>query len=268
MRAAIVTAPGTIEIADLPVPVPGPGEALVEVTAAAINPVDRFTARSGIARGLGWDFAGTLADGTAVTGVAVGFGDLGSHAEYVVAQTRFLTPTDIEPLAAATLSLNALAAARTLELATGTSILVTGAAGSVGAYIVELAARQGRAVIAQADDADAAFLRAIGAAEVLGRGQTYPQRVDTVIDAAVIGSLDRVRDGGTYVNMLPNAVPATERGIDVVTVDESGYPDNLAELIAAPLTARVAQTYPLEEIEKAYRHADQAGLRGRIVLVP
>ena len=106
-RAAVVRTPGgpgSIEIIEVPVAEPGPGQVRVQIAAAPVNPVDLavasgfFHARGLISQpdhtGLGWDFAGTvdttgpgvdLAAGTRVAGLVPGFDrDFGTYAEQVV----------------------------------------------------------------------------------------------------------------------------------------------------------------------------------------
>jgi len=106
-RTAVVRAPGgpdSIEIIDVPVVAPGPGEVLVQIAAAPVNPVDLAVA-AGVFHGmglinqpeytgLGWDFAGTvvasgpaadLAVGTEVAGMVGGFNrDFGTYGEQIV----------------------------------------------------------------------------------------------------------------------------------------------------------------------------------------
>ncbi|NUU24424.1 MAG: NADP-dependent oxidoreductase, partial [Streptomycetaceae bacterium] len=167
----------TLDIAELPVPEPGPGQVRVKVAAAAVNPVDVATARGLLAAGglhpprevlgLGWDVAGTIdavgpelprvdtapTPAYAVGDAVIGLADLldvdsATHAEYVVLDRHQIAPAPrgLDPVAAATLPLNAMTAYQLLTraaLTPGQTVLVTGAAGGVGGFAVELAARGG-----------------------------------------------------------------------------------------------------------------------------
>ncbi|KIF01739.1 NADPH:quinone reductase, partial [Streptomyces sp. RSD-27] len=97
-------------------------------------------------------------------------------------------------------------AARALDLlglAPGDSVLVTGAAGSVGGLAVQLAARAGLVVTALAGEGDEELVRSLGATEFVPRGSAPAAQVDGVLDAAVLGApaLASVRDGGAYVGL-------------------------------------------------------------------
>src|SRR5262245_12964902 len=130
-RTAIVRTPGgpdSIEIIDVPVVEPGPGEVRVEIAAAPVNPVDlgvvggSFHAMGLINQpehtGLGWDFAGTvvatgrgvdLAAGTRVAGMVAGFDrDFGTYAEQLVVSAADLAvvPDGLDLVAASTVPLN------------------------------------------------------------------------------------------------------------------------------------------------------------------
>src|SRR2546429_2028541 len=171
----------------LPVPPVGPGQVRVRVEAARVPPVDLFTRAGGFAAALperehyvlGWDFAGTVdAVGTGVTGFAagdavVGLSDwfdtqIGAQAEYIVLGADALAPAPagLSPVEASTLPLNALTAQQALDLlglAEGQTLGVTGAAGAVGAFAVELAVRRGLRVYGIAGPQDEEFVRGPGA---------------------------------------------------------------------------------------------------------
>ena len=172
-RTAVVRIPGgpdSIEIIDVPVVEPGPGEVRVRIAAAPVNPVDLATAGGGVHAmglirqpkwtGLGWDFAGTvvasghdvdLAVGTRVAGLVAGFDrDFGTYAEQLVVPTRDLAvvPDGLDLVSASTVPLNGQGAAQIVDLlgaarTDGNRLLVTGAAGAVGGYIASLAQDRG-----------------------------------------------------------------------------------------------------------------------------
>ncbi|WP_210592669.1 NADP-dependent oxidoreductase [Streptomyces sp. GESEQ-35] len=294
MRAVVVTTfggPEAVEVVETVVPEPAARQVRIKVAAAALNPVDAG-ARSGVFGGdgerigLGWDVAGTV-DATDA-GSAWSVGDevvalhhgpvkpLGTHAEYVVVDTDAVAkaPAGVDAVHAATLPLNALAAVQALdqlELTPERSLLVTGAAGAVGGYAVQLAAHRGISVTGMAREADEEFVRSLGAAHfTTGDGGGF----DAVLDAAILGAaaLERVRDGGAYVGVIPGTAPASVRGIRVAELGVVADGARLAELAAlveeGVLTLRVAGTYPLDEAAKAHARLAEGGMRGRIVLVP
>ncbi|MFF3333417.1 NADP-dependent oxidoreductase [Streptomyces sp. NPDC002888] len=296
MRAAVVTTfggPEAVEVVDVDVPEPGARQVRIKVAAAALNPVDAGVRQgvfggAGKRIGLGWDVAGTVdATGVATSWsvgdevVALDYGmvkPLGTHAAYVVVDTDAVAkaPTTVDAVHAATLPLNALTAVQALdllELAPGASLLVTGAAGAVGGFAVQLAAHRGIPVTALAREGDEELVRSLGAAHFTA-GDVEPGSVDAVLDAAVIGerALAWVRDGGAFAGVIPQAEPASERGVRTGAVEVSADGARLAELVrlveAGVLTLRVAETYALEESAKAHARLGEGGVRGRLVLVP
>jgi NADPH:quinone reductase-like Zn-dependent oxidoreductase len=309
MRAIVVRqygGPENLEIADVPTPEPGTGEILIKVAAAGVNPVDAavragyFGGRLGDrpTTGFGWDVAGTVeSTGNGVT--EFGHGDnviallnaaaveLGTYAEYVVvpANAAAFAPSSVEAPAAATLPLNALTADQALDLLAlepGQTVLVTGAAGGVGGYVVPLANRRGLRVVATAAPADELAVRGFGADVFVPRTESLadavrnavPGGVDGAVDAAQIGvaALDAVRDGGRFIAVTDPSTPEPARGITVSKVDIQPDGQRLAELAqlvdAGELTLRVATTVPFADAAEAHRLLEKGGLRGRIVLVP
>ncbi|MFE3038332.1 NADP-dependent oxidoreductase [Streptomyces canus] len=295
MRAAVVRTfggPEAVEVVESDLPEPGARQVRIKVAGAALNPVD-LGVRNGVFGGagkqvgLGWDVAGTVdAVGVATVWtvgdevVALHAGaakTLGTHAEYVVVDTDAVAkaPVTVDAVHAATLPLNALTAVQALdllELTEGQSLLVTGAAGAVGGFAVQLAARQGVSVTGLAREGDEEFVRSLGAAEFTTTAASGT--FDAVLDAAVLGeaALERVRDGGAYVGVWPGAQPGSVRGVRTAAVEVAADGARLAELVAlvdaGALTLRVAETYALDEVSKAHARLGEGGVRGRLVLVP
>jgi NADPH:quinone reductase-like Zn-dependent oxidoreductase len=304
MRAVVVPSygePDVLTVADLPVPPVGPGQVRVRVQAAPVHPVDLFVRGGGFAAALpkrdvyvlGWDFAGAVdAVGSGVTGFAagdavVGLSDwfdtqIGAQAEYVVlgADALAAVPAGLTPVEASTLPLNALTAAQALDqlgLAEGRTLGVTGAAGAVGAFAVELAVRRGLRVFGIAGPQDEEFVRGLGATFVPRTDDpagalraAVPGGVDGLLDAAVVGvpAIGAVRDGGAFAAVVEPAAPPTERGIRVHPIHVHSDGAQLAELLGGGLVARVAATYPFEEAARAHERLAKGGVRGRLVLVP
>jgi NADPH:quinone reductase-like Zn-dependent oxidoreductase len=297
-RAAVVRTPGgpdSIEIIDVPIVEPGPGQVRVEIAAAAVNPVDLGLAAGvfhgmGLVNqpdhtGLGWDFAGTvtatgpnvdLPVGSRVAGLVVGFDrDFGTYAEQLVvpASATALVPDGLDLATAATVPLNGLAAAQLVDLlgdGAGRSLLVTGAAGAVGGYVVPLASDRGWGVTGLARAEDEEFVRGLGADFTVEAAPGW----DAVADGAVLQEqgVALVRDGGVFVGVSPSAVPAEERGVTVRVVVTQPDGARLAQLLDATanghLPARVHAVVPLDQVAAAHRAVAKGGVRGRYVLQP
>lgn len=298
-RTAVVRVPGgpdSIEIIDVPVVEPGPGEVRILVAAAAVNPVDLAVADGlfhamGLINqpertGLGWDFAGTiaatgpgvgLAAGTRVAGMVAGFDrNFGTYAEQLVVSAAdvAVVPDGLDLVAAATVPLNGLAGAQILDLlgepTNGDRLLVAGAAGAVGGAVTSLAQNRGWRVTGLARAGDEKFVRGLGADFTTHAEPGW----DAVADAAVLQErgLALVRDGGAFVGVQPSAVPATERGITVAAVTTRPDGPRLADLLAraasGELPARVHAILPLERAADAHRAMAKGGVRGRYVLKP
>ncbi|MFH8802638.1 NADP-dependent oxidoreductase [Streptomyces sp. NPDC017936] len=296
MRAVVVRSfggPEAVEVVEAEVPEPGARQVRIKVAAAALNPVDAGV-RSGVFGGagkrigLGWDVAGTV-DATGVASawsagdevVALDYGmvkPLGTHAEYVVVDTDAVAkaPATVDAAHAATLPLNALTAAQALDLLAvepGRSLLVTGAAGAVGGFAVQLAAHRGASVTGLGREGDEELVRSLGASGFVS-GDVGADGFDAVLDAAVLGerALAWVRDGGVYAGVIPQAQPAPVRGVRTEAVEVAADGARLGELVRlvdeGVLTLRVAERFPLEEAAKAHARLAEGGVRGRLVLVP
>ena len=293
--------PEVLHVADLPGPVPGPGQVRVRVAASVVHPVDlmvragRFPAPlpTGLPYVPGWDVAGKVdAVGPSVGDFAVdddviGFSPwvrttVGAHAEYVVLEAAWLTtaPTGISATEAATLPTSGLAAAQALDLLalpTGSSVLVTGAAGQVGGFALALARAAGLHAtgIAGADDRE--FVEAQGAAFVPRSDDPIvvtPGGFDAVVDLAVIGPslMELVRDGGGYVAASPPLRPKPVRGIRTSAL--SVLPDgarlgDLVKLVeSGDIPLRVAGVYSFADEAAAHDRLARGGVRGGVVIVP
>jgi NADPH:quinone reductase len=307
MRAAVVRkigGPEVVEVLEVPLPEPGFFEVRVKVAAAALNPADAAvwsgylgSVGEGEHVGLGLDAAGTIdAVGQGIgleVGTPVIVFDSGTmvptkaQAEYLVTGLNSIAPAPagMDLTLASTLPLNTMTASLALDhlrLRPRDTLLITGAAGAVGGYAVELARTQGARIVAQGLPEDEDFLRARGATWFVPRDEVLseavrrfvPQGVDGVLDAAALGdvALAAVRDGGIFVSVRGDVLPSPERGVTVhhtVAGPEGtrlSYLSALAEV--GLLTPRVAEVYPLAQAAEAHARLARGGLRGRIVLVP
>lgn len=292
--------PEVLHLAGRPDPVPRPGEVVVRIHAASINPTD-IAARTAGPKYIpdlkvpfvpGWDLAGVVgAVGEGAGEFAVGdrvvgmipFGRIGGRVG-AYAEAAAVDPGWLAPLAygigfeeGATLPLNALTAHQALamfELQPGARLLVTGASGGVGGFAVELAVRAGLHVIAVAGTNDEAWVRSLGAHEVLPRDADLASigPVDGVLDAVPVGperSTPALRDGGLAVfTRAPQ--PSRSDRVRFETVRVQSEPAALRELArmfgAGELHTRVARVLPLAEAAEAHRLAEESGRRGKIVL--
>jgi NADPH:quinone reductase-like Zn-dependent oxidoreductase len=299
--SVVVTEPGeaqATEVVEVPVRPLEPGEVRIAVAAATVNPVDLAVAagylhQAGLIHqtertGLGWDVAGTVLEvgegvdahvdlevGARVAGLVAGVDrDFSAYAEQVVlpADAVAVVPDGLELTEAATVPLNALTAAQLVDLlgdGEGRELLVTGAAGAVGAYAVTFARERGWQVTGLARAAEE-YVRGLGAAftsEPVGRW-------DAVADPAVLKerALALVQDGGTYVGVQPGMPIPSERGVAVTAVGVVPDGVRLAGLLeraaAGELEVRVAEVLPLARYADAWAAVGKGGVRGRYVLVP
>lgn len=289
--------PEVLHVADVPVPEPGPEQVRVRVAASVVHPVDlmvrsgRFPAPlpTGLPYTPGWDVVGTIdAVGPSVEEFAIGdevigFSPwlqttVGAHVEYVVLDAAWLTsvPTGVPATEAATLPTNGLAAAQALDLLAlpaGSTVLVTGAAGQVGGFVLALARATGLHATGLAGADDREFVESLGAA-FLPRSGDPMGTFDAVIDLAVIGPslLDVIRDGGGYVAASPPLRPEPVRGIRTFALEVRPDGSRLGELvklvISGDIPLRVAGVYPFADAAAAHDRLAQGGVRGGVVIVP
>jgi NADPH:quinone reductase-like Zn-dependent oxidoreductase len=200
MRALVAdpTAAPPLSLAEVPEPAPGPGELLLAMEAASVNRGEiRTAAKQPPGTVIGWDVAGTVAAlGEGVTTFDVGERVValspraGSFAERVVVPAEWTAPlpSACDFVSAATLPVAGLTAAGTLRLArthAGDRVLVTGAAGGVGQFTLQLALQAKAAVTGQAASGErAAAVRATGAEALVhpGDGSPVDGEFDVVLD--------------------------------------------------------------------------------------
>ncbi|MET8358770.1 NADP-dependent oxidoreductase [Micromonospora sp. NPDC005171] len=289
--------PEVLHVAEVPVPEPGPGQVRVRVAASVVHPVDlmvrsgRFPAPlpTNLPYTPGWDVAGSVdavgpsVDEFTLGDEVVGFSPwlqttVGAHAEYVVLDAAWLTsaPAGVPATEAATLPANGLAAAQALDLLAlpaGSTVLVTGAAGQVGGFVLALARATGLHATGLAGADDREFVESLGAA-FLSRDDDPTGTFDAVVDLAVIGSslLDLVRDGGGYVAASPPLRPEPVRGIRTVALEVLPDGTRLGELVklvtSGDIPLRVADVYPFADAASAHERLAQGGVRGGVVIVP
>jgi NADPH:quinone reductase-like Zn-dependent oxidoreductase len=298
--------PEVLELVELPDLTAQAGQVRVRVEAATVNPADTLFRAGGVAAHVataeppyvaGLEFAGTIdavgpeagwVPGAAVIGMTAFIPHgRGAHAEQVVVDARSVVdiPKGASMAEAATLPMNGLTARLALDrlgLARGQTLAVTGAAGAVGAYVVQLASSEGISVVAISHPDDEDLVRGLGADQFVARGENLAAAVrelsdggvDAVVDAAVTGSeiLPAVRDGGRIV-CLRAFVGELDRGLSTELISVRAYATeseklrSLAGLVEqGALTLRVAETFAPDRAAHAHARLETSGVRGRLVL--
>jgi NADPH:quinone reductase-like Zn-dependent oxidoreductase len=299
---------GSIEVLryeDVDRPRPAPGEVLVQVAGTAFNPVDIWF-RAGIIhqiypvtfpQTIGLDVAGTVVEQgegvevPAVGDTVIGFMPMtgpGAAAEFVAAPAAVLVaaPGNVALADAAAIPVAALTAWQALfdhgELTSGQRVLVNGAGGGVGGFVVQLAKQAGATVIATASPRSAETVRSFGADEVIDYtmvkiGNAVREPVDLVVnlvhgsrdDSAAL--LDVTKPGGILVS-VPPGVEYPERDVRVVFFGVRSDPAELAEIVkrveAGALHLDISDRRPLAETPIVHEQSESGAVRGRVVLVP
>ncbi|MFI6636613.1 NADP-dependent oxidoreductase [Nonomuraea fuscirosea] len=295
--------PDVLRLTELPRPAPGPGQILVAVHAAGLNPTDFKHRALSIflpppPLTLGWDVSGTVVEtGPGVTLFQPGdevFGMLpypsgaGSHAEYVTGPTRAFVakPTEIDHIQAAALPLAALTAWQALvdtaRLRAGQRVLIHAAAGGVGHLAVQIAKERGAHVTGTASAPKHAFLRELGADACIDhRTEDFTdteERYDVVLDTlggqTATRSVGVLRPGGILISLVPGAddTPAAAEKAQVraatliVEHDQAGM-RAIADLAArGRLRPHVSATFPLAEGARAHALGETGRTTGKLVL--
>jgi len=226
-----------LRVEDVPLPEPGPGEVLVRVPSASVNPVDwkiaagqfSFLVKGGLPRTMGSDFAGEVA--AAGPGVSdwragdpvMGFIDPfrrphGTFAEFVPVPLEFLfrRPAGVDARVGAALPAAGITAVALCDLAgvgSGSSVLVNGAAGGVGHLAVQVAKARGALVAGTASAQRRPLLASLGVDAFIDYAtepiERWPIAFDAVLDC--VPNLPRrrhrrlLKHGGHYASTLPDA---------------------------------------------------------------
>jgi NADPH:quinone reductase-like Zn-dependent oxidoreductase len=290
-----------LRVLDVPQPVPGPGQVLVRVKAAGINPGEAKI-REGLLHarwptvfpsGQGSDLAGIVAaTGPGVAAVAEGDEVIGytdnraSHAEYVLVEARNLTakPAGVRWEVAGSLFVagaTAYAAVRAVSLTGGDTVVVSGAAGGVGSLAVQLARLAGATVIGLASEANHEWLVGHGVLPVAygdgvaDRVRHAAGQVDAFIDTFGADYVQLALELGvkpSRVDTIVNFGAVEQYGVKAEGSAAGASASVLAELAelnaSGQLEIPIAATFPLTEVQDAYRLLAQGHVRGKIVLVP
>jgi NADPH:quinone reductase-like Zn-dependent oxidoreductase len=300
----VLGGPEVLTVAETEIPEPGPGEILVRVMAAGVNPTDwghraypiylpapPFT--------LGWDVSGV------VTKVAWGvtlfkpgdevFGMLpyphghGSHAEYVTGPARAFArkPVNLDHIQAGALPLAALTAWQVLvdtaNVLSGQRVLIHAAAGGVGHLAVQIARARGAYVIGTASTANRDLLAGLGVDEVIDyRTTDFTETVtdvDLVLDSIggeyAARSLRVLRPDGLVVSIMPHEPGITDearalgvRHEGLLVEDDHAGMDAIRELAEdGKLRPEIAGTFALADVAQAHARGETRHVAGKLVLV-
>ncbi len=304
MRAVVFDqygGPEGLHVADIAEPRIGPGQMLLSVTAAAVNPADHKW-RAGMFASmvpiqlphvLGYDVAGTVLEvGEGVTGFKAGDRvaamlnpiTKGGYAVRAVVEAAAAAtiPDGVEDAVAASVPCAALTGMQAIDECirpkAGETILITGATGAVGHAAVCTAIRSGCHVIAAVRRRYSDEARALGAVDVIALGEDewsgapFDHVFDTVGGADVKELCRHLKPGGRLVTAAtspidPAGLPATPEFFAV-------HPDGdrlrriLEDVAAGRLAVRVAMRLPLEQAAEAHRRVEAGGMNGKIVLIP
>lgn len=304
--------PEVLRYEEVPRPEPGPGEVLIRVHAAGLNPPDWYARRgftnipeamrptlrlpftpgsdvSGVVVALGPEVTG-LAEGDAVFGLvrfpALNNGGRG-YAEYTTSPAAHLArkPAGVEHVHAAGVPMAGLTAYQYLfdhvRLEKEKTVLVNGAAGGVGHFLVQLAKTRGARVIGVASGRHEMFLRSLGVDEFIDYTSTAIEAaasdVDHVFDTVggphghrLLGVLKR---GGTLSPVFLGEYHrerAAARGITFLGGQVHSDGAQMAELAQLLDVGRVRvgvdSIFPLADAEKAHERAERGHIQGKIVL--
>jgi NADPH:quinone reductase-like Zn-dependent oxidoreductase len=291
-----------LKVVDVDLPKAGPGELLVRVRAAGINPGEA-TIRKGLLHamwpatfpsGEGTDLAGVVEQaGAGVSQFAPGDEVAGftnrraSHAEYALVNATDVVrrPASVPWKVAGALFVagtTAYAAVAAVATRPGDRVVVSGGAGGVGSIAVQLARLAGATVIGIAAPVNHAWLRDHGVAPV-----AYGDGLEDRIRLASGGPVDAFIDtfGGGYVELavrlgirperidtIIDFAAAKKHGAKTEGSDAAGSAAVLGELVGLvgdkKLDVPIAKTFPLDSVQDAFRELEQRHTRGKIVLVP
>jgi NADPH:quinone reductase-like Zn-dependent oxidoreductase len=303
-------------VADIAEPEPGPGAVKLHVRAASLNPLDG-KARAGHLRwvpmfrgpprGTGCDVAGeivAIGSGTAprhmgerVFGLISPMARDGAFAEYAVVPAESLAaiPDGVDFEQAAALPLAGGMALQALVdhacLAAGERVLITGAAGGVGHFAVQIAKHLGAHVVGVCSAANVEFVRGLGADEVVDYGRDdftrRADRFDVVFDAACASSFAAARrvltETGCYINTAGSAgaafdtvtsavvarITSRQRVIVFSVTAGSATWQRLAALTASgAVRPHIERRIALEDTADAQRAMESEHGRGKVVVVP
>jgi NADPH:quinone reductase-like Zn-dependent oxidoreductase len=298
---AVVFVDGHLALRSVAKPEPGPGEVRIRVRAAAINPADwkmaRMASRFGPDPVFGLDASGVIdAVGPSVTGwkpgdavVALTRPPHGAYAQYAIVSVDFIAPkpTTLSFEQASGIPVAGITAWRSLidvaHLRSGQRVLIDGGAGGVGSAAVQIAKAHGAYVIATASASNAAFLKSIGADEVIdytaGPFEQQVKDVDIALDTVNpddgVRAMSTLKPGGILVSVV-GKMPAERCAAAKIRCDIPGssgaqpatrYLQEVGKLAdAGKYRVNVERVFPLSQAGEAWSLNQQGHTRGKLVL--
>lgn len=295
--------PEVLELREVPEPHAGPDEVRVRVSAAGLNPMDwsmssvpEVAARFGVPvpSGFGSDVAGVVDEvGTNVLGFAVGDRVYGGAmakavADFLVMKAPapapnglFHTPDGISDEVASTLPVAGLTAAAALEaisLRPGDTVLVGGAAGGVGVFVVQLAKLAGATVIGTASEGTFEFLRQLGA-EPVEHGRGLADRVRALAPDGVTAATDlfgtETAETALALGVPPERIstiaagPNPPGGVRATWGSQAGLGDleRITDaIVAGKITVPIAAIFPIEQVREAVILQSGRHVHGKVVI--
>jgi NADPH:quinone reductase-like Zn-dependent oxidoreductase len=303
MKAVVYTefgGPEVLHVAEVDKPVPGPGQVLLAVRRAGVNPVDHKL-RADALRPIyvislpatpGTEAAGVIeAVGPDVSGFAVGDEVLGwtvtgSYAQYALASALITKPAALDWDLAAALPVAGKTALRVLALLglrSGEILLIHGASGAVGAVAAQLAAARGVTVIGTGGATRSDLIASLGAiATTYGEGLVErvralaPNGIDAVIEAAGQGALpDSIELRGGTERIVTITDPAAAASLGVTFSRGSAQLDHLPELsklaeqvASGKIIIELARTFALADATAAHELSESGHPGGKILIDP
>ena len=302
MKAAFIEqygGPEVLKYGDLPDPVAGPGEVVIDVVAASVNGAD-WKVRVGqykqskLPFALGRDFSGVIsAIGEGVADLKVGdavfgvcdAGQEGAYAEKIAVKAAIVAkkPDGLSHVNAAALALTGLTAMSaiedTLKLQPGEKILIHGGAGGVASFAIQLAKHIGAHIITTASAANHEYVRELGADEIIDyNARDFTQIVtncdavfDTVGGDVAQKSFAVLKPGGRAAFIASGAQAPTPNRDDVMSLRPPvgrarRHLDRIAQLFqAGAIRPPEVKLYRLSEAADAHRLSESRHFKGKLV---
>ena len=295
--------PEVLKVREIAEPHAGEGELRIRTTAASLNPMDWKIASAehiaayfnvSLPAGFGYDFAGIIDEvGPGTTGYEVGtrvFGGMMAKAiaDYIVVKIPLSqrdvlkeTPTDISDEVASTLTVagcSAIAALKTIGLRAGDTLLVGGAAGGVGIFLVQLAKLAGARVIGTASPSTFDFLSSFGVEPVAyGPGLSdrvkalAPEGISTATDLMGTETLEAALALGVEPERISTIAAGPNPPGGARPTGASEAPVDALERVAAAISAKdlvvpIVGKFPIEKIQEAVAQQAEGHVHGKLII--
>lgn len=291
-RYARYGGPEVLELVEVPEPVRAPGQVLVALEAAGLNPADYKVRRGAtplapLPSGIGREFAGRVLEADAASAFRPGDRVIGTS-EWVIGERIAIDesllarcPDGLDVRVAACLPVavqTAAVAVASQHPAPGDTVLVSAAAGGVGYPAAQLARRTGARVIGTASERNHELLRRIDVEPVTyGTGlaarlrELAPEGITAVLDQQGPESIETALELGVPRDRI-NTVSGYAERYAVRYVGRKGMDRDLVERLAAQIVAReldvrIVAEFPFERLVDAYRQLESGGVAGKVVVL-